>query len=63
MQIELTRAERERLQQYAQAHGLATLEDALKHAAHAELERRYRLPTRQASVVPIQGLKSPRSSE
>lgn len=63
MQIELTRAERERLEEYRVAHGLPTLEEALIHAAHAELSRRYRLPTRQASVVPIQGLKSPGSSE
>ncbi len=62
MEIALTAAERAALERYALAFGLS-LEDALKHAAHAELDRRYRLPTRQASVVPIQGLKSPGSNE
>lgn len=55
MEIELTRAERERLERYAEALGL-TLEEAVKHAVGAELDRRYRLPARKASVVPFQGL-------
>ena len=61
MEVELTRAERERLEQYAEAHGL-TLEQAVIHAARAELERRYRLPTRPGRVMNLESLKRDRSS-
>lgn len=63
MDIALKPSESAMFEQYAKAHGLSSIEEAVMHAAHAELTRRYRLPARQASVVPIQGLKSPGSSE
>lgn len=55
MEIQLSRDERRRLEEYAEALGLS-LEQALIHAAGEEIERRYRLPAREASVVPIKGL-------
>lgn len=62
MDVALTPSERETFEQYAQAYGLASIEEAVIHAARAELSRRYRLPTRQAAIVPIQSLKSPGTS-
>ncbi len=56
--IDLTDNERERLERYAEALGLSSIEDALTHAARAQLERKYRLPSKQASVVPIRGKKN-----
>ncbi len=58
MEIQLSRDERRRLEEYAEAHGLP-LHEALIHAARAELDRRYRLPAQQGSVVPIKGRESP----
>lgn len=57
MEIWLSAREQERLRRYALAHGM-TDEQAALHAASAELEQRYRLPTRSGRVVPFKGLKS-----
>jgi len=54
MEIQLSRDERRRLEEYAEAHGLP-LHEALIHAARAELDRRYRLPAQQGQVVPLKG--------
>ncbi len=56
MEIQLSRDERRRLEEYAEAQGLP-LHEALIHAARAELDRRYRLPAQHGSVVPFQALK------
>lgn len=56
MEIKLSRDERRRLEEYAEAQGLP-LHEALIHAARAELDRRYRLPAQHGSVVPFQALK------
>jgi len=55
MEINLSRAERERFQRYADAHGI-TLEEAVKQAASAEIHRRYRLPKLAGRVVTIEAL-------
>lgn len=57
MEIPLSKPERERLRRYAEELGMSE-EEALTHAARAELEERYRLPTRSGRVVPFKGLKS-----
>lgn len=60
MEIQLSRDERRRLEEYAEAQGLP-LHEALIHAARAELDRRYRFPAQQGSVVNFEGLKRDRT--
>ncbi len=55
--LRLTNAERARFERYAQIHGLASVEEAVQHAATAELERLYRLPSSTASILNFEALK------
>ncbi len=61
MEIQLSRDERRRLKEYAEALGLPEHE-ALIHAARTELDRRYRLKAQQGSVVNFEGLKRDRTN-
>lgn len=58
MEIQLSRDERKRLEQYAASRGM-TFEQAATELARAELGRRYRLPRSNGDVVPFQALKRP----
>lgn len=60
MEIQMSRDERRRLKEYAEALGLPEHE-ALIHAARVELDRRYRLKSQQGSVVNFEGLKRDRT--
>lgn len=56
-EIRLTNAERARFERYAQVHGLASVAEAVQHAATVELDRLYKLPGNTASILNFEGLK------
>ncbi len=56
--VNLSRAEMEALRQLATSRGV-TVEELAQEAFRTGLEQRFRLPDRQAKVIPFKGLNRP----